>query len=183
MREIPPSGFERPSDTAIWGKDMHARHSMANELGMHGANGHASGHSNGSPFHIDTELLLCGLIESTADSIFLKDLEGRYKLVNGACARLLGCQPDQMIGKRDTELSLPELADISIETDQRVSSAGETVPYENTLLVDGIPRTFLVTKSPYRDHTGDITGIVAIARDVTELRNATATVMRVTESA
>src|SRR2546430_1199336 len=40
-------------------------------------------------------------MEATPDAIFVKDLEGRYVLVNEAAARFLGKSPDEIIGKHD----------------------------------------------------------------------------------
>jgi len=48
--------------------------------------------------------ILQAVIEATPDAIFVKDLAGRYILVNDAAARFLGRSPADIVGKRDFEL-------------------------------------------------------------------------------
>ena len=48
--------------------------------------------------------ILQAFFEATPDAIFVKDLEGRYVLVNDAAARFLGRTPAEILGKRDGEL-------------------------------------------------------------------------------
>jgi signal transduction histidine kinase len=59
-----------------------------------------------------------------------------------------------------------------METDRQVMTTGEIRKQEETMLVDGAKRTFLSTKAPYRDHEGRVTGVVGVASDITELKNA-----------
>ena len=53
--------------------------------------------------------LLEQLLEATTDSIYLKDLDGRYLLVNSATARLIGRPGEAIVGRTNAEL-LPEVA-------------------------------------------------------------------------
>ena len=53
-----------------------------------------------------------------------------------------------------------------------LEGAGEIRKQEETMLVDGAKRTFLSTKAPYRDHEGRGTGVIGVASDITELKNA-----------
>ena len=52
------------------------------------------------------------------------------------------------------------------------STSGETRSYEETSTALGETRTFLSTKAPHRDHQGHIIGIIGIARDITERKQA-----------
>ena len=68
--------------------------------------------------------ILHAVIEATPDAIFVKDLEGRYVLVNGAAARFIGMSPAEILGKHDLELYPEETARRFIEADQQVLATG-----------------------------------------------------------
>jgi PAS domain S-box-containing protein len=122
----------------------------------------------------ETEGLLHGVIEGTTDVVFVKDLEGRYLLMNPAGVSYLGRPLDQIVGRTDQELYSPDLAARIRETDQVVRVTEEIQVYETTDVVDGTSRTFLTTKGPFRDGSGRLAGIFGIARDITERKLAEA---------
>src|SRR5256886_13630897 len=114
--------------------------------------------------------LLQEIIESSNDAIVAKDLEGRYVLINSSAARLLGRPADEIVGRDDTALFPADQAGRSREADVRVRSRGEGETAEEHVVVDGRPRTLLLTRSPLRDKDGRIVGVLGVARDVTEQR-------------
>jgi two-component system NtrC family sensor kinase len=59
-----------------------------------------------------------------------------------------------------------------LEHDRQVLTSGATQHYEEAITVLGATRIFLSTKAPHRDHRGHIIGIIGIARDITERKQA-----------
>ena len=116
--------------------------------------------------------LLLTVIDSTPTALFVKDIQGRYMMLNTAGASIIGKSVDDIIGKDDSELFPPEIAGNIRRTDLPIMTAGETQSIEEELPVKGNLRTFLSTKSAYRDGVGNISGIVSIARDITESKEA-----------
>lgn len=114
--------------------------------------------------------LLRSIVEGTSEAIYLKDTEGRYKLINGAGAHHLGRLPEEVLGKTDRELLSPETVGPILKTDQQVLTRGQSVTCEEELLENGVTRTFLSTKNPYRDSDGCITGVLGISVEITEHR-------------
>ncbi len=112
--------------------------------------------------------ILKSVIEGTTDAIFVKDIQGRYLMINQAYARFLGKPEEEVIGKDDTELLTPENSRLVMETDHKVRTSGETEKYDFTTTVAGSTRTYLVTKDPYRNNSGKIIGVIGISRDITE---------------
>jgi len=51
--------------------------------------------------------LLQGILESTIDAVFVKDIEGRYVMVNPAAARFVGMTVHEVLGKTDVEIFTP----------------------------------------------------------------------------
>ena len=118
-------------------------------------------HSAGDP--AENLAVLRAVFEASPDEFFVKDLEGRYLLVNAAGAAVGGHTVEQMLGKTDAELHPQQIARKFRERDQQVISTGQTISYEDSS-VPGL-RPFLVTKGPLRDARGKIVGVFGIGRD------------------
>ena len=126
--------------------------------------------------------ILQAVIEATPDAIFVKDLDGRYVVVNAAAARFLGRRPEDIIGKRDLELYPEETARRFIADDQQVLQGGVPLSFEGVANSATGTQAYLVTKGVYRDRAGRILGIFGISHDVTELRQATEALERTREA-
>lgn len=111
--------------------------------------------------------LLTAVIGSTTDVVYLKDLEGRYLMVNPAGSRFLGRPVEEIIGKNDLELFSPDCAGVIMERDREIVRSGETRTYEEVLGFGGTARFFSSAKGPYRDGNGDIIGIFGVTREIT----------------
>ena len=107
------------------------------------------------------------IFETAEDSIFIKDRNLRYTMVNPAMGKLFGVPVSQIIGKTDSELFGEEAGAYVREVDTRVLN-GEILREEHTKPVNKVPFTFNVVKVPMRDNEGNILGLCGIARDVTE---------------
>src|ERR1700682_6218260 len=90
--------------------------------------------------------ILQAVIEATPDAIFVKDLDGRYVLVNEAAARFLGKSPAEIVGKHDLELYPEETARKFIETDRQVLATGEPQAFEGVATGEAGTQAYLVTK-------------------------------------
>ncbi|MGB3267157.1 MAG: PAS domain S-box protein, partial [Microcoleus sp.] len=122
---------------------------------------------------LESNILFESVIESTGDSIFVKDTQGRHLLVNSPAAAAIGLPKSEIIGKKDAELFGPEIADMLVENDRRIWQSGieETIE-EVAKDSEGNIRTFLSTKSPLRDRAGNIIGVVGVARDISDRKQA-----------
>jgi PAS domain S-box-containing protein len=111
--------------------------------------------------------LLHAVVEGTSDAVFVKDLRGRYLLINSAGARFLGRPAGEIVGRDDGELLAPAAYQIT-ERDRQVMATGTAQVFEETTESEGEKRWYLVTKAPLRDARGGAVGLIGIARDVTE---------------
>jgi PAS domain S-box-containing protein len=116
--------------------------------------------------------ILQAVIDATPDAIFVKDLEGRYVLVNQAAAHFVGRRPEDVVGKHDYELYPEETARQFIEDDKVVLADGRARSFEGVASSSSGTQAYLVTKGAYRDRDGKILGIYGISHDITELRAA-----------
>jgi diguanylate cyclase (GGDEF)-like protein/PAS domain S-box-containing protein len=108
------------------------------------------------------------VLDGTTDAVYVKDLDGRYLLMNTAGARMMGRSPDQIVGKLDSELFSGESAREIGERDFDALRAGGPRTVEASAEIGGARRFYLTTRAPYREPTGRILGMVGITRDITE---------------
>ena len=116
--------------------------------------------------------LVQALIGSTTDPVFAKDLEGRYVMVNQATAAAIGVPPDRIVGRTDAELLEPDLAERLAANDRAVIAGGNSLRSEERILTPQGQRLFEAQKTLYHDLDGRPAGIIGIARDITERREA-----------
>jgi len=116
--------------------------------------------------------LLQGITEGTTDSVFVKDLQGRYLMINSAGAQLLGRTAEEVIGKDDAQLFTPKNGREIMAADQKVVESGKTQTYEELGVSAGVARTYLSTKGPHRDSNGEIIGLLGICRDITDRKRS-----------
>jgi PAS domain S-box-containing protein len=107
------------------------------------------------------------MFEKAQDCIFCKDTSLAYTHVNPAMEKLLGLTAYELIGRRDGDFVGAEACSVLSDVDRRVLS-GHTAESEHTILINKVPVTLSVTKVPMRDHSGNITGLCGIARDITD---------------
>jgi len=112
------------------------------------------------------------MAESAHDAIFFKDPDGRYTYVNASALQILGLPKKEVIGKTDHDiLSRPEEAARNVQSDREVFETRESGRVTKRMTSrDGKEYWCQVVKVPQFDESGELTGLVGIARDVTERR-------------
>ena len=116
--------------------------------------------------------LLRGITEGTTDAIFVKDLSGRYLMINSAGARILGRAVNDVLGKDDSQLFDPEVGATIMQRDRDVVAFGNTQTYEEFGTAAGLTRLYSATKGPFRDPSGQVIGLLGICRDITDRKRA-----------
>jgi len=114
------------------------------------------------------------LVQTIPDLVWLKDLDGVYLSCNAQFERFFGAKAAEIIGKTDYDFVAQELADSFRENDRRALVAGKpSINEEWVTFADNGYRTLLETiKTPMRDHAENPTGVLGIARDITERHKA-----------
>lgn len=120
----------------------------------------------------EQEALLRAVIETATDAIFMKDGDGRYRFINSAGALVIGKSTTEIIGKSDDAIFPPAIATRLMADDQKVFSGAVQRRFEEILPMKGESRTFYSIKTPHRDRTGRIVGLVGVSRDMTHVKRA-----------
>ena len=115
--------------------------------------------------------LLNSIIQSASDSIYAKDLEGRYITINEAGAKFLGKTIEEVVGKTDEEL-LGSQGRRIMNWDDKLFESGKAVVYENRTIQGKEPTYFWTNKSPLKNNTGEMIGLIGVSRDITVSKQA-----------
>jgi two-component system, cell cycle sensor histidine kinase and response regulator CckA len=131
-----------------------------------------SGRKQAEPVLDQYHGLLQAIIEQATDAIFIKDLQGRYQMVNSTCAFYMQRSITEIIGKTDAELLPAKIASRFVADDKRMWESGKSLTVEDVIPVGTETRILLTTKTPYYDQQGKVIGLCGIGRDVTEQKRA-----------
>ncbi len=115
---------------------------------------------------------ITSILRYTPAVVYLKDRQGRYKLVNPRYEELFGVTNDEVQGKSDHDIFPREVADKLFAHDLRVLREGQALQVEEHIpLSDGL-HTYLSVKFPIYNARGATEGLCGIATDITELKKA-----------
>lgn len=114
------------------------------------------------------------LVETIPDLIWLKDPDGVYLSCNAAFERLYGAKEAEIIGKTDYDFVDKEQADFFREHNGKVmAKGGPGITEEWLTSADSGSRSLFETiKTPVLDAEGNVTGVLGVARDITERKKA-----------
>ncbi|TXH47500.1 MAG: PAS domain S-box protein [Burkholderiaceae bacterium] len=113
------------------------------------------------------------VIESMPATLSIKDMEGRYLLINREFERFIGKTRDQVISRTDSDIRPGDEADLIRQLDLEILQELQARTYEQVLIdADGRPRDFLVNKVPMQDDQGRLTHVLGICTDVSALKAA-----------
>ncbi|MFH1137187.1 MAG: PAS domain S-box protein [Pseudomonadota bacterium] len=115
---------------------------------------------------------LQGILSNSSSVIFLKDVRGRYRLVNKKFEELWGRTAEEARGRTPTELFSSSAAEKIFGGDEEVLERKKPITGYETIMIKDENRTFVTTKFPIFSPEGDVTGICGIATEVTELKRA-----------
>ena len=100
--------------------------------------------------------------------IVVKDLQGRYLMVNALFASLHELDPAKVLGRSAGEVLAADAARSVDALDANMLSSGTSVTNEETHVIHGEPRIYLVSRFPLRDDQQQPFAIGAVATDITE---------------
>ncbi|MEP6895521.1 MAG: PAS domain S-box protein, partial [Chloroflexota bacterium] len=125
--------------------------------------------------------LLRTLIDNLPDRIYVKDTQGRKTLCNTADMLASGVKTMQeVIGKTDFDTYPAELANKYWADDKFILDTQTPVLNREELGLDqnGNSVSVMTSKMPVKDNQGKVIGLVGIGRDITELKQAEAELLR-----
>jgi PAS domain S-box-containing protein len=116
----------------------------------------------------DNQNFLRAILDNSSAIIYVKDLDGRYLLINRRFETLFHVDRSSAAGKTDYDVFPAERADAFREYDRSVVEAGEPLEFEEIVPQDDGLHTYVSTKSPLLDSEGRTYAVCGISTDITE---------------
>lgn len=108
------------------------------------------------------------LAENIPYRLFIKDMSFTYIYGNDLFTRDYGLKPEDIIGKDDLAFHPEKIAQEYRRQDEEVLASGEKKQYVERYYPQGKKRWVRAVKSPYRDESGRIIGVLGFFEDITE---------------
>lgn len=108
------------------------------------------------------------IIDNAHAAIYLKDLEGRYIVVNRHYQNIFSSNDENLIGKTDYDILPNETAAAFHANDMKVLQNGVPIEFEETIVNGEMANTYMAVKFPLFDDKGIIYAICGISTDITD---------------
>jgi len=111
------------------------------------------------------------ILNQASQPIYLKDVDGRFTLVNTRFQELFHITQEKILNKTGHDVFPKDLADTLARTDTQALESGQTVESRDTILHDDGIHTYVTSKYPLRNSAGVLYGVCGVLSDVsTRLR-------------
>lgn len=122
----------------------------------------------------ESEERLRAVLDNATAVIFVKDIDGRYILVNRQFEdeKKLSNASDEIIGKTAHDLHSKEIADILRRNDLEVLEKNAPMEFEEIIPLPDGQHTFISIKFPLRDAAGKPYAVCGISTDITARKEA-----------
>jgi PAS domain S-box-containing protein len=116
----------------------------------------------------ESEARLQAILDNSPAVIYVKDVRGRYLLVNQRFEKLFHVDRWQVRSRTDYDLFPKEAADAFRANDRKVLQAEAAFQWEEIAPHDDGPHTYISIKFPLREATGKIYAVCGISTDISE---------------
>ena len=122
----------------------------------------------------DSKELLQSIVDNSTAVIYLKNLEGRYLMINRRYAELFHVSEQAIVGRTDYDVFPRERADAYRAVDQEVLATGTALQAEEEAPQDDGLHTYISLKYPLCNAAGQPYAVCGISTDITERKQAEA---------
>ncbi|WP_157606747.1 EAL and GGDEF domain-containing protein [Sedimenticola selenatireducens] len=119
-----------------------------------------------------SEQRLQAILANAPAVVYLKDLDGRYLMINNLYETLFHLDGQEVVGKLDSDLFPSAQAEALRANDLQVQEHGHPLQVEEQVPQDDGMHTYISIKFPVRDGNGQIYGVCGISTDITEKKRA-----------
>jgi PAS domain S-box-containing protein len=114
-----------------------------------------------------SELRYRTLFENSGTGIVIIDRQGVYLLVNKRAAEIMGSSPGNLVGKTLFDVLPRSTAEKYLEQNRATMDAGVGREYEDTFVLGGVPRVFLISDQCLKDAEGRTVALQSISLEIT----------------
>ncbi|QIK79164.1 PAS domain S-box protein [Sphingomonas piscis] len=120
----------------------------------------------------NSEAQLTAFLDHAPASMYLKNMDDRYVVVNRFTSDRFGLKTSEMVGKHPTEILDAAAAAEALDVASKIKVSGQSVTTESTFHTPNGTLSALAIRFPVRDHQGDIQYIGGVILDTTERTEA-----------
>jgi PAS domain S-box-containing protein len=123
-----------------------------------------------------SQQLIQAVIDNSTAVIYVKDLQGRYLLVNQRYSELFHISNEAIAGKSDHDLFAKDVADAVRGMDMRAAASATALTEEEVVPHDDGSHTYVSVKCALRDETGKPYAVFGISTDISDRKHAEAAI-------
>ncbi|MHB8712576.1 MAG: response regulator [Trichloromonadaceae bacterium] len=116
----------------------------------------------------ESEERLQSILDNAPAVIYVKDIQGRYSLVNRKFEELFHVDRERFVGKKDMDVFSSKVARALRENDLTVLESGRSMQVEEEVNHDQGLRSYLSVKFPLRNLRGEAYAVCGISSDITK---------------
>jgi PAS domain S-box-containing protein len=116
----------------------------------------------------ESQQLLQAINDNSQAVVYVKDLDGRYLLVNRRFEEIFHLHRDAILGRTDRHFFSQQIADALRAVDVRVAAADGALTEEEIVPQADGPHVYISVKAPLRNVEGKTYAIFGISTDITE---------------
>ncbi len=127
---------------------------------------------------VGSESLYHTLADAAHDMVYMKDGDGRFTYFNRYAEDILGEDPEELIGKRNSDVYTPGVATRHDAHETKAGELGSPVYFEE---LTRFPRRSLWTANwlvPIKGDDGQMTSVMCVVRDIDERKHAEQTLLK-----
>ncbi|MBI5643766.1 MAG: response regulator [Deltaproteobacteria bacterium] len=113
------------------------------------------------------EQMISSIIDNSTAIISVKDAGARYQLVNRKFEEIYRLDIEKLKGKTDHDIFPKNTADTLRSDDLKVLASKAPIALERVIELDDGPHTYLITKFPLYDPSGEILSVCSMSTDIT----------------
>lgn len=106
------------------------------------------------------------ILDNADAIIYVKDLQGRYLMINRAFEQLFNINKEMILGKTDEDFFPPQVAVVLREADRRVLRTKQTTTIEEKIPVQDKYYSYLSVKFPLFGESGELYALCGISTDI-----------------
>lgn len=118
-----------------------------------------------------SEKLLSAISENAPAVIHIKDLDGRYIMINGEFEKIFHTDRHDIIGKTDFDVMDEPIAKAYTLNDNEVKKAKKAIQFEEAVPHEDGPHVYISNKFPVYNEDGEVYAVGGISTDISEKRN------------
>jgi PAS domain S-box-containing protein len=123
------------------------------------------------------------IIDNIPSAVYIKDLEGRYMVVNKKLCEIFGMSPEELLTHRDSDFFQNDASQNFRFANEQVILHKSMVTYEDVVVRNGRKHYYWVVKFPLLNSNGQVQNICGLATDITERKENELQLMQATRAA